>query len=477
MFGRIALQSAGASVQQVVGFIYSGYSAGNTLTNVSNVAEDASGNLFIPIPRDSSSVQIDVLKFDAAYATQWQTNITGWASTISTSYYTIFGCDASDNVYLYDIAVGSGFSYSRPIVTKILASDGSISTSKMYSRGTNTVSGGYMDVVPHIASDGSIYIAERINEKTYLLKLDSSMSFQWSQYFTSTFTGDSSTIEAIDTDASGNVIVAGQTQTTTTVNAAMLAKFDASGNLLWNAAYSYSSSSAAPNYLQYMEAACFDDTGSFIYAVLRNNNTGSTSVTYNTAILKINASSGAIVWTRRLSLGVSKIRPTPGGINFDANTGLVTVFFPASWAYCVTLDSSGNFNSSVSIRARIGADDFPSFGFSSKCTFSQSGAFLLSGYFFDSVLTDRVVFAMSVPASLNVSGTYNIPDSGNNGVQIYFADKDVYTTTVGTVYKFNASWTWGTATANTSALAIESTQTPSSGTNMSLIDGFIDVVS
>lgn len=471
MFGRVALLSAGSlTPSEVVGFIYYSYETGSDMARATSAVEDSSGNLIIPVIKNNQ--QVDILKFNSSQVEQWHANVANWgSSTILTSQSTLFGCDSSGNPYLYSVGYGSGIAYTRPILTKILAADGSISTSKMYSQTTLSANGSYLDAIPKIASDGSIYIVERVNENSYLLNLNSSMVFQWAQRFSSTLSGDVSALDAIDTDSSGNVIVAGMTQTTTTANAAMIGKFDSSGNLLWNAAYSFDASSAVPGYLQYLESACFDDTGSYIYAVLRNNNTGSSSTFYNTAIIKINASNGSIIWTRKIYDGSTKRARSSGGINFDSTTGLITAFFPGSPARCVALTAAGNFQSSVSVNFKIGADSFVATT-SNQCSFSSSGYVFIPMYVFDSVVSDQVSTMISIPVNLDVAGAYDIPDSGSNGIQLFFASGD--TLVDSPVYKHSAVFTWGTATPDTS-LAIESTQTPASNSNLSLTDGFIEV--
>ncbi|MDQ3123834.1 MAG: SBBP repeat-containing protein, partial [bacterium] len=275
---------------------------------------DASGNVYVAGQTASSGFTAGgsdfvLQKYNSSGVEQWTKTWGGDGSDIANAVTT----DASGNVYVAGQTASSGFTAGvEDLVLQKYDSSG-------VEQWTKTWGGDGSDIANAVTTDtsGNVYVAGRTNSIGFMVgsddlvlqKYDSSGVEQW----TKTWGGISSDIaNAVTTDTSGNVYVAGQTNSsdfTAGVEDLVLQKYDSSGVEQWTKTWGGDGNDK-------VNAVTVDASGN-IYLAGYTASTGFTAGSFDLVLQKYN-SSGVEQWTK-----------TWGGTGIDV-------------ANAVTTDTSGN---------------------------------------------------------------------------------------------------------------------------------------
>jgi len=203
------------------------------------IGVDSSGNVYVTGRDGGGSNAFIVAKYDTNGNIDWQKQIN--ASSHSSYSYEL-EVDSSGNVYIAGLTSSGGASNSAFVVK--LNSSGAVQWSrKLYGSGNEEAYGIAVD------SSGNVYASIESdsfgNDQIVLAKWNSSGTIQWQRYMTKS---DGSVVRGrphgLAVDSSDNVYV------TSTINIGVwdvwIAKFDGSGNILWQNSFGNSSSEDEP---------------------------------------------------------------------------------------------------------------------------------------------------------------------------------------------------------------------------------------
>jgi hypothetical protein len=187
------------------------------------VVTDSSENIYVSGKYQSGETYGDsnsrymLAKFDSSGATQWQkqygSGVDGYRSGTVAQYGSL----------VYGVCSYQDSSYSRYGTLVILnASDGSISSQ------TKFPANAFFNNIVASPSTGNLYISgQSVNNRSLLIKTDSSGALQWGQQLNSGYTN---TAVAIDSSENAYVLVKNSSANDYTM---LLAKYNSSGTIQW----------------------------------------------------------------------------------------------------------------------------------------------------------------------------------------------------------------------------------------------------
>lgn len=334
---------------------------GSSVDEAYSISTDAAGNSFIAGSFSSPTItfgtftltrsgsrDVFLVKYDVSGIVQWATSAGGINNDDAYSVFT----DASGNVYLAGTFGSSTITFGTTVLTNANANSYVDLFLVKYNSGGNVIwaksaGGGFDDVVNCITSDasGNIYITGYFDSNTilfgsttltnvsmsdvFLVKYDPDGNVLWANSVSGT---GSEIANSITVDASGNCHIAGNfgdstitfgsiILTNNSLNADMfLAKYDASGNVLWAKSIGGMNSDQA-------KSVSLDDTGNIYLAgyfksssitigsITLTNGGGSAS---SDIFLSKSDANGNVIWAKNA-----------GGTNHDA-------------AFHIATDNAGN---------------------------------------------------------------------------------------------------------------------------------------
>jgi hypothetical protein len=380
---------------------YPGYSASGT-TNLSGVARDTSGNLYI-VGNFTSSIfniggfslnkigtqDIFAAKLDAAGNVIWAKNYGGSGSSGTGSGVAV---DGTGNVYIVGYLLTANF--TTPALSRIGVADAIVL--KLDTSGNTTWAKNYGGAAASaygrsLAVDGSgnVYLAgdfstadlttpalTRIGIDSFAIKLDPSGNTIWAKNFGGA--GVSAGGKSIKVDGSGNVYLAGDFSSASLTNPALtkigtrdayVIKLDSSGNTTWSKNYG---GAGATSY----GATLALDGSSNVY--LGGYFTGASLTTpvlpqvgvYDAYILKLD-SSGSTIWSHNYggasayTYGNAIVIDSTNSVYFIGNFMLGSLTTPVLTKigsrdiFVIKLDSSGSTTLSINYGG-AGAQAYPS---------------------------------------------------------------------------------------------------------------------
>jgi len=208
-----------------------------------DVATDTSGNVYIAFGR---TTELDVMKLNSSGTIQWQKKFTGWNPEPCYDINVISGAlkvDSSGNVYVFAYP-GNQSTVGYQLLK--LDSTGAITWARKQAITGIGFSDTYVSIGITLDSSDNVYLAcngkaGAAYNRGYLIKYNSSGTFQWQTYVGYTLCG-SFEVEFRDvaTDSAGNVYVVGPLNSSSQWRC-LIVKYNSSGTLQWVRRYLISS--------------------------------------------------------------------------------------------------------------------------------------------------------------------------------------------------------------------------------------------
>lgn len=338
------------------------------------IAVDSSGNVYVT-GHENWNDGIVTVKYDSSGTLQWQHKISG--SGLEAAYD--IALDSSSNVYVIGRTSTAGAGGAEIFIAKYNSSGVLQSQRTLGDSNTNVGYGIGLDSSDNIYISCRSYVPSTGDYEIVVAKYNSSQVIQWQRQYGASLR-DLSFGAAVD--SSGNVYSTGWTRNVTTnIYDVILAKWNSSGTIQWQAALSGSASDTG-------RSVAVDSSGN-VYITGTDKSSASNNGSDDILVAKYN-SSGTLQWQRVL-----------GSSDSDAGYGIAA-------------DSSGNVY--VAGSANGGMDILIAKWNSSgtlqwQRTLSSTGVDYAEGIFVDNLGN------IYISASTNISGNYQfliakLPDDG-----------------------------------------------------------------
>ncbi|MFN9596675.1 MAG: T9SS type A sorting domain-containing protein [Bacteroidota bacterium] len=251
------------------------YSNGNSFTDdqVADLYVDAAGNSYVTgftKGGDNTLEDLAVVKFDSQGAKKWSYVYQGLVEKSSDKGIAIT-VDANQVVYVTGTVDTSGGTSYRDIYTAALDSNGNLLWDKIYA---GNAGGADYPVAISLNGQGGVYVAgTTINPATGLdatiVSYDNNGNQQWATSFDGG--GQADVFNCMTVDGSGNAYAAGLfVPSNGALSDGLLVKFDPAGTISWDTTYDFSSSSTSDR--DFFNSITMDLTGNVVVAGQSNTN-------------------------------------------------------------------------------------------------------------------------------------------------------------------------------------------------------------
>ena len=252
------------------------------------VAVDSSGNVYVSGYATNTANYLALFKYNSSGTLQWQRYLKDTGSFTGTARVAL---DSSGNPHIIGYGNVTSTTYRYLLVAKY-DTTGAIQWQRKITR---SYSSDGQDIA--IDSSNNVYVTGMANNTSanpqlVLSKFDSSGTFQWSR--TLIDTGATTVLSngygvAVDTSGNAFVVGSGRDSGTASQPRALIAKYDASGTLLWQKKFNTSTQNMQAN-------CCTTDSSGNLYV-------GGENGTANNGFIAKYNSSGVLQWQRATAQG------------------------------------------------------------------------------------------------------------------------------------------------------------------------------
>ena len=219
--GYIVKYDADGSVQAQVEVFSSGF----IYDELENIAIDGSDNIYVCGRAGSGNGHCYVAKFNTSLTMQWRKSLTGSAF----SRFAGVGFDSSGNVYVAGFAPDSSLTGPQDAVIAKYNSSGTL----QWQRGLGATSKYSSFSRLFVDSSGNVFACGFTSDGGLVAKYNSSGTLQWHKLIKDS-TYDVGSAGGIGTDSSGNIYVAGQSDSANAGNTIYAIKLNSSGAMQWS---------------------------------------------------------------------------------------------------------------------------------------------------------------------------------------------------------------------------------------------------
>jgi|TARA_Y100000015_G_scaffold13098_2_gene12576 uncharacterized delta-60 repeat protein len=219
--GYIVKYDADGSVQAQVEVFSSGF----IYDELENIAIDGSDNIYVCGRAGSGNGHCYVAKFNTSLTMQWRKSLTGSAF----SRFAGVGFDSSGNVYVAGFAPDNSLTGPQDAVIAKYNSSGTL----QWQRGLGATSKYSSFSRLFVDSSGNVFACGFTSDGGLVAKYNSSGTLQWHKLIKDS-TYDVGSAGGIGTDSSGNIYVAGQSDSANAGNTIYAIKLNSSGAMQWS---------------------------------------------------------------------------------------------------------------------------------------------------------------------------------------------------------------------------------------------------